>query len=378
MIKTILFWSPFISKVGTVNAVLESAKALSQSEKYKCKIINVFGEFDEYRKFFQENNVEEVKLIKNRIIKLLPSKGFIFSRIKFILISLFSFLPLLFYLKKNNKDYLFIYLITSIPLIISTLFNLDNKIIFRISGKINFSFLRSFLYKISKKKILKILVQTSFSKKRILKKKIFKKKNILYVYDPIINLKEVNRLKRKSIEIQFIKKKYFVSIGRLSYQKNFIFLLKCIKEIIKFEKNYFFLILGDGEQKKSIKEYIIKNKLTNYVKLGGHKKNVYKYIYNSSGLICTSLWEEPGFIIQEAASCNKIILTSNCHSGPEEFLDYGNNGYVYQNNNQKSFIQNFKKLISEKKKHHLKIKRNMSKTKIYTYNQFCEDINKIL
>ena len=248
MIKTILFWSPFISKVGTVNAVLESAKALSQSEKYKCKIINVFGEFDEYRKFFQENNVEEVKLIKNRIIKLLPSKGFIFSRIKFILISLFSFLPLLFYLKKNNKDYLFIYLITSIPLIISTLFNLDNKIIFRISGKINFSFLRSFLYKISKKKILKILVQTSFSKKRILKKKIFKKKNILYVYDPIINLKEVNRLKRKSIEIQFIKKKYFVSIGRLSYQKNFIFLLKCIKEIIKFEKNYFFLILGDGEQ----------------------------------------------------------------------------------------------------------------------------------
>ena len=206
MIKTILFWSPFISKVGTVNAVLESAKALSQSEKYKCKIINVFGEFDEYRKFFQENNVEEVKLIKNRIIKLLPSKGFIFSRIKFILISLFSFLPLLFYLKKNNKDYLFIYLITSIPLIISTLFNLDNKIIFRISGKINFSFLRSFLYKISKKKILKILVQTSFSKKRILKKKIFKKKNILYVYDPIINLKEVNRLKRKSIEIQFIKK----------------------------------------------------------------------------------------------------------------------------------------------------------------------------
>ena len=138
------------------------------------------------------------------------------------------------------------------------------------------------------------------------------------------------------------------------------------------------MILGDGEQKKSIKEYIIKNKLTNYVKLGGHKKNVYKYIYNSSGLICTSLWEEPGFIIQEAASCNKIILTSNCHSGPEEFLDYGNNGYVYQNNNQKSFIQNFKKLISEKKKHHLKIKRNMSKTKIYTYNQFCEDINKIL
>ena len=35
------------------------------------------------------------------------------------------------------------------------------------------------------------------------------------------------------------------------------------------------------------------------------------------------LWEEPGFVIQEAAACKKIILTSNCESGPSEFLNHG-------------------------------------------------------
>ena len=378
MIKKILFWSPYIGKVGTKNAVINSAIALSKSKKYKCKIINVFGEFDNYDKFFIENNLEEIKLIKNRLIFLLPDKGFFFSRIKFFLIFIFSFFPLLFYLKKNKNDYLFIYLITSLPLLITTIFNLDNKIIFRVSGKIYFSIFRNFVYKISKKKIFKILVQTSYSKKIFLDKKIFKNKDVSIVYDPIIDQKKINKLKKEKIEKKYLKKKYFISIGRLSVQKNFIFLLRCIKKIIRFEKNYNFLILGNGEQKNYIKDFIKNNKLSNYVTLGGYKKNVYKYIKNSSGLICTSLWEEPGFIIQEAAACNKIILTSNCKSGPEEFLRYGKNGYIFKNNNKKSFIKIFKNLLNEKKKHDLKIKNNLQTIKLYSKYKFYKDINKIL
>jgi glycosyltransferase involved in cell wall biosynthesis len=110
----------------------------------------------------------------------------------------------------------------------------------------------------------------------------------------------------------------------------------------------------------------------------GHKKNVYKYIKNSSGLICTSLWEEPGFVIQEAAACKKIILTSNCYSGPEEFLDYGKNGYIFKNNNENSFIKNFKKMLFEKKLHQLKIKNNFKKVDLYSHKRFSSDIAKIL
>jgi glycosyltransferase involved in cell wall biosynthesis len=378
MSKTISFWCPFIGNVGTVKAVLQSAKALSQSNKYKCKIINVFGEFDEYKNFFKENNIEEVILLKSRIINLLPNKGFFWSRLNFILIFLLSFFPFLYYLRNNRKDYLFIYLITSLPLLITKIFNLDNKIVFRVSGKINFSILRKFIFKFCKNKIFKILVQTTHSRKIILKQKIFKSSYVHLIYDPVIDLKKINKLKKEKIENKYLEKKYFISIGRLSYQKNFIFLIKCVKKIIKFEKNYFFLILGQGEEKEKIQNYIKKKKLSNYIKLAGYKRNVYKYIHNSSGLICTSLWEEPGFIIQEAASCKKIILTSNCFSGPEEFLDYGKNGYTFQNNNGESFIENFKKMLKEKRRYNAKIKKNFKKVKLYSLKQFSADLSKIL
>ena len=378
MIKSISFWCPFIGNVGTANAVLQSAKALSESKDYKCKVINVFGEFDRYQKFFDENNIEEIKLIKNRLLNLLPKNGFFWSRINFILIFLLSFFPLLLYMKNNKKDYLFIYLITSLPLILAKIFNLKNKIVFRVSGKIHFSMLRKYILKFCKNKIFKIFVQTRYSREKLQNQKIFNISDIHLIYDPVIDLKKINELKRQKIENKYQKNKYFIAIGRLSHQKNFIFLVKCIKKIVKFENNYFFLILGDGEQKKSILDYIQKNKLSNYIKLAGYKKNVYKYIYNSSGLICTSLWEEPGFIIQEAASCKKIILTSNCLSGPEEFLDYGKNGYVFKNNNEDSFIKTFKIMLNKKRKHKLKIINNFKKVNLYSLKQFPENMKGIL
>ena len=377
MSKVISFWCPFIGNVGTTNAVLESAKALSLS-KNKCKIINVFGEFNEYRDFLKKYNIQEVKLLDNKTIDLIPNKGFFWSRIKYSLIFILSFFPLVFYLRKNRNDYLFVYLITSLPLLVVKIFNFKNKIIFRVSGKINFTILRKLIFRICKSKIYKVLVQTKYSKKIIQNQKIFKPSIINFIYDPIIDLEKINKLKNIKIEKKYLNKKYFISIGRLSYQKNFIFLVQCVKKILKFNKNYLFLILGDGEEKKIILDLIKQNNLTNHIKILGYKKNVYNYIKNSSGLICTSLWEEPGFVIQEAAACKKIILTSNCYSGPEEFLDYGKNGYIFNNNDENSFIKNFKKMLLEKKIHKLKIKNNFKKVGLYSHKRFSSDIAKIL
>ena len=157
-----------------------------------------------------------------------------------------------------------------------------------------------------------------------------------------------------------------------------MFLVKCLKKIIKKEKNFNFLILGEGKDRNKIERYIQKFNLSKYVSLPGYKKNIFKYINHSEGLICSSLWEEPGFVIQEAAACKKIILTSNCYTGPAEFLDYGKNGYVFENNNEKSFIKNFHKLLTNKNKHQNKIIKNYQKTKYYTPKFFLSEINKIL
>ena len=378
MQKTLLFWCPHVGNVGTAKAVLESAKSLSQSKNYKCKILNAFGEFDDHRTFLKTNKIEEIKLIKNRLIKKLPTEGFFWSRLNYTIVFIFCFFPLLFYLNRNKNNYLFIYLLTSLPLLIIPLFNLNNKVIFRVSGKIRFTIFRKLILLFSKKKIQKVLIQTLESKNRILKNNIYDKKILSLIRDPIIDYNKINLLKKEKIESKFSGKKFFVSIGRLTYQKNFLFLTKCLRKIIKREKKFIFLILGKGQDREKIESYIKKNKLTKHIFLLGYKKNIFKYINKSVGLICTSLWEEPGFVIQEAAACKKIILTSNCYSGPSEFLNHGKNGYVFRNNDKESFVKNFKKLLKEKKHHKNKIIENFKKTKYYTPNYFNSQIDKIL
>ena len=68
-----------------------------------------------------------------------------------------------------------------------------------------------------------------------------------------------------------------------------------------------------------IEKEIKKNNIKN-VFLLGHKKNPYKYISKSELFISSSLWEDPGHALIEAAYLNKFIITSECHAGPKEMF----------------------------------------------------------
>ena len=60
--KSIYYWSPFTSKVATVNAVINSAYSLNKySKEFETFIINSFGEWDEY--------AEEIKIKGKAILR---------------------------------------------------------------------------------------------------------------------------------------------------------------------------------------------------------------------------------------------------------------------------------------------------------------------
>ena len=53
----IFYWSPFFSKIATIQAVIRSAESLIQYEKqkkYDVSIINAIGEWEEYKKFINK------------------------------------------------------------------------------------------------------------------------------------------------------------------------------------------------------------------------------------------------------------------------------------------------------------------------------------
>ena len=81
------------------------------------------------------------------------------------------------------------------------------------------------------------------------------------------------------------------------------------------------LIAGEGEEKDKLEKLIHKNNLDKKILLIGHKKNIYKYMKNCEAFILPSLWEDPGFVLIEAAYCRANIISSDCKNGPIEFLE---------------------------------------------------------
>ena len=146
-----------------------------------------------------------------------------------------------------------------------------------------------------------------------------------------------------------------------------MFLIKTFKKIVdKNSKNKLY-ILGDGEQYKKLYNYIKLNNLENNIFLKGYKKNIYNYLYSSKAFILSSLWEDPGFVLVEAAYANIPIISSDCKNGPIEILNNGRNGYLFNSNNQNSLIHTINhfensnvKEILKKKIYAKKMSKNFS------------------
>ena len=111
----------------------------------------------------------------------------------------------------------------------------------------------------------------------------------------------------------------------------------------------------------------------------GYQKNVFNILKKSKCFILSSLWEDPGFVLIEAAFSNKLIISSNCKNGPEEILDYGNNGILYKSNDDNDLIKALNKLenMDQNVKHKLLLNSKII-TKKYTLFSHYKGISKIL
>ena len=76
------------------------------------------------------------------------------------------------------------------------------------------------------------------------------------------------------------------------------------------------------------------------------QKNIFRYLKKSECFILSSLWEDPGFVLIEAASIETPIISSNCPNGPIEILSNGKGGFLYESNEVQSFVNAFEKFKS--------------------------------
>ena len=368
--KSVYYWSPFLTHVATISAVIESAKSLKKySKKYDPVIIDVCGEFESYKKILINNQINTINLTSFKYFKFLPKNGFFSSRFSYMLIFLFSFIPLYKVIKKKNPDYFICHLITSLPMLLAKLFNFRSKFILRISGLPKFNFFRKFYWKTCGNVFFRITSPTNATINHLQLIKIFDEKKIFLLQDPIIDIQKIEKLKKQKIDPYFEKNQFIVAIGRLTKQKNFKFLISCFKKLTDFQPNLKLVILGDGEEMQNLKKLIHTKNLENNIFLLGHSQNVFSYLSRAKLFILSSLWEDPGWVLLEAAASNTLILSSDCKNGPSEIIDNNNAGQLYKSDDEQDFINKFNKIMSLDKAQ-INSKKLFAKKKSYSYTKF--------
>jgi glycosyltransferase involved in cell wall biosynthesis len=236
------------------------------------------------------------------------------------------------------------------------------------------SYIKNYIYKNIFKLSDKIIVNSIEFKNEIKKKFSL---NSVCIYNPL-NYKEIISQSKNVNKFNFFKKKnneiLILNIGRLVDQKDHETLLKAIN-IIDKKINYKLLIIGEGDKKIILQEFIKENNLHKKVKIINFQKNPYKFIKLCDLFILSSIYEGLPNVLLEAASLKKFIISSNCPTGPSEILSNGKGGILFEPKNFLDLAKKIESFFYNKRDHKTKINYTFKRLSRFDYKT---NLNKYL
>lgn len=164
------------------------------------------------------------------------------------------------------------------------------------------------------------------------------------VYNTIDDKEIIEKAEKKLPEDITKNKLTLVMVGRLTAQKNYPRLLKTAKNLLDDGFNFDLWILGEGENRNTLEEYISQNNLSKNVKLLGFCNNPYPFIKNADLLVCSSNYEGFSTFVTEGLILGKTVVTTNC-SGMDELLGENEYGIITENSDE-AFTKGLRKMLS--------------------------------
>lgn len=145
------------------------------------------------------------------------------------------------------------------------------------------------------------------------------------IYNPF----EINSIKEKSLESNshpWLKSsrnhKTVVAVGRLSAAKDFQNLLTSIF-ILKDKIDIRLIILGDGELKTELTDFINNKEISGIVSLHGFTDNPFSFMSKADLFVSSSKYEGFSNVLVESMISGCPIVSTDCPSGPAEILENG-------------------------------------------------------
>lgn len=243
-------------------------------------------------------------------------------------------------IKKINPDY--IYTTNIIDVIEVILCGYRKKIIATEHGS---KFAYNNFYKILKKIVYPfinvVVVPTTMDTELYLKEKI------KAIYIPHFNPYE--KIKKSSNNKKNNQIKIALNIGRLTKDKQQEKLLEIWKSFLQGKedkKKWKLKIVGDGEEKNNLLNFINKEGLKDSVELISSVKNIEKYYKEADVFLLTSKFEGFGMVLLEALSFEVPCISFNSPSGPKDIVIDQVNGFLVEKNNSDDFLMKLKEISS--------------------------------
>lgn len=146
----------------------------------------------------------------------------------------------------------------------------------------------------------------------------------IFVIPNFLDMNDVQKQSEEAIEKPlkeiFEENKTLISIGRLTQQKGFSFLLEAFSKVLRRYSEVRLIILGEGELEKELKELSRKLNIEKNVYFLGFQKNPFKFLKRATIFIFPSLYEGFPNVLIEAMSCGLPVIATDCPGGNKEIL----------------------------------------------------------
>lgn len=203
------------------------------------------------------------------------------------------------------------------------------------------------------------------------------------IYNPF-NFERIEKLMNDKSElteeeIKMLNEDYCIAIARLdNVQKDFLTLVRAYKIVKENKIKDKLYIIGDGPSKEEIINEIKKLDLEENIKLIGLSKNPYVWLKNSKLFVHSSKYEGLPTVLIEALICNKMIISSNCPTGPKEILKNESCGKLFKVGNVKELGNYLVEFLSSKENREKYKKNIIIRKEEFNKNKVIKEYEKLI
>ena len=174
--------------------------------------------------------------------------------------------------------------------------------------------------------------------------------------------------------------KNLITVGRLAKEKGYLDLLKIYKDLKDMHCDWHLDIVGDGDERKSLEEYIKDNDLTTDVTLHGFKtsEEIERLMQKSSIYVMSSYTESFGIVLLEAMSNGLPCVAFDSAEGAREIITSGRDGYLIRHRNHEAMEKKLLDLMKSEEKRKELGKNGRSKVKEYSSDNIVLKWEKII